>query len=74
MMHTLKVSGSFATYNRHEIATQLGNTPTTLDQVYLKVLDDQHGVAGLRLAADGARTRAEEAADEREHGATLNGD
>jgi integrase len=34
MMHTLKVSGSFATYSRHEIATQLGNTPQTLDQVY----------------------------------------
>src|SRR4051794_5405295 len=56
MMHTLKVEGSFATYNRHEIATQLGNTPQTLDQVYLKVMDDQHGVAGLTM--DGAIRQA----------------
>jgi integrase len=49
MMHTLKLSGSLATHNRHEIAVQLGNTPQTLDQVYLKVMDDQHGVAGLTM-------------------------
>ena len=58
MMHTLKVAGSLATYNRHEIATQLGNTPQTVDQVYLKVMDDQHGVAGRTLDEAIRRARA----------------
>jgi hypothetical protein len=30
-------------------AAQIGNMPQTSDHVFLKVMDDQHGVAGLTM-------------------------